>query len=209
MEEGLKASSRCLPTCCLLAQVGPSSSSAEAGENEAGEAPLTGDLEPRRRGDGGGAPLPASALEEAFNSLEGITCNKAEGAMYLFPRLHLPQKAIGAAQAAGAAPDAYYALRLLQATGIVVVPGSGFGQAPGTYHFRCTILPQEDKIPAIISRFKEFHEKFMDEYRDGSPASSKTESVEDKTGSGGDKTAGSGGDKTAGSGGDKTKSGGD
>ncbi|KAM3384268.1 hypothetical protein ACQJBY_008747 [Aegilops geniculata] len=108
----------------------------------------------------------AKALEEAFNSLEGITCNKAEGAMYLFPRLHLPQKAIGAAQAAGAAPDAYYALRLLQATGIVVVPGSGFGQAPGTYHFRCTILPQEDKIPAIISRFKEFHEKFMDEFRD-------------------------------------------
>ena len=67
--------------------------------------------------------------------------------MYLFPRLHLPQKAIGAAHAAGAAPDAYYALRLLQATGIVV-------------------LPQEDKIPAIISRFKEFHEKFMDEFRD-------------------------------------------
>nr|CAB3458625.1 unnamed protein product [Digitaria exilis] len=108
----------------------------------------------------------AKALEEAFNSLEGITCNKAEGAMYLFPRLHLPQKAIGAAQAAGTAPDAYYAKRLLEATGIVVVPGSGFGQVPGTWHIRCTILPQEDKIPAIISRFKEFHEKFMDEFRD-------------------------------------------
>ncbi|CAN6206090.1 unnamed protein product [Urochloa humidicola] len=108
----------------------------------------------------------AQALEEAFNSLEGITCNKAEGAMYLFPRLHLPQKAIGAAQAAGTAPDAYYAKRLLEATGIVVVPGSGFGQVPGTWHFRCTILPQEDKIPAIISSFKEFHEKFMDEFRD-------------------------------------------
>ncbi|XP_004959833.2 alanine aminotransferase 2 [Setaria italica] len=108
----------------------------------------------------------AKALEEAFNSLEGITCNKAEGAMYLFPRLHLPQKAIGAAQAAGTPPDAYYAKRLLEATGIVVVPGSGFGQVPGTWHFRCTILPQEDKIPAIISRFKEFHEKFMDEFRD-------------------------------------------
>ena len=70
----------------------------------------------------------SQALEEAFNSLEGITCNKAEGAMYLFPRLHLPQKAIGAAHAAGTAPDAYYAKRLLEATGIVVVPGSGFGQ---------------------------------------------------------------------------------
>ncbi|KAF2923934.1 hypothetical protein DAI22_07g230900 [Oryza sativa Japonica Group] len=108
----------------------------------------------------------AKALEEAFNSLEGITCNKAEGAMYLFPRIYLPQKAIGAAQAAGTAPDAYYARRLLEATGIVVVPGSGFGQVPGTWHFRCTILPQEDKIPAIISKFKEFHEKFMDEFRD-------------------------------------------
>ncbi|PWZ08438.1 Alanine aminotransferase 2, mitochondrial [Zea mays] len=70
----------------------------------------------------------AKALEEAFNSLEGITCNKAEGAMYLFPRLHLPQKAIGAAQAVGTAPDAYYAKRLLEATGIVVVHGSEFGQ---------------------------------------------------------------------------------
>jgi len=70
----------------------------------------------------------SQALEEAFNSLEGITCNKAEGAMYLFPRLHLPQKAIGTAQAAGTAPDAYYAKRLLEATGIVIVPGSGFGQ---------------------------------------------------------------------------------
>ncbi|KAK3127706.1 hypothetical protein QOZ80_7AG0577350 [Eleusine coracana subsp. coracana] len=108
----------------------------------------------------------AKALEEAFNSLEGITCNKAEGAMYMFPRLHLPQKAIGAAQAAGTAPDTYYAKRLLEATGIVVVPGSGFRQVPGTWHFRCTILPQEDKIPAMISSFKEFHEKFMDEYRD-------------------------------------------
>lgn len=108
----------------------------------------------------------AKALEEAFNSLEGVTCNKAEGAMYLFPRIRLPQKAIDAAKAAKTVPDAFYARRLLEATGIVVVPGSGFGQVPGTWHFRCTILPQEDKIPAIISRLKKFHELFMEEFRD-------------------------------------------
>ncbi|XP_029123827.1 alanine aminotransferase 2 isoform X2 [Elaeis guineensis] len=108
----------------------------------------------------------AKALEDAFNSLEGVTCNKAEGAMYLFPRLHLPQKAIEAAKVVNAAPDAFYARRLLDATGIVVVPGSGFGQVPGTWHFRCTILPQEDKIPAIISRLKAFHESFMEEFHD-------------------------------------------
>lgn len=67
-------------------------------------------------------------LEDAFNSLEGITCNRAEGAMYLFPRIQLPEKAIKAAEAEKTVPDAFYCRRLLNATGIVLVPGSGFGQ---------------------------------------------------------------------------------
>ncbi|KAK8954797.1 hypothetical protein KSP39_PZI002539 [Platanthera zijinensis] len=108
----------------------------------------------------------AKTLEDAFNSLESVTCNKAEGAMYLFPRIRLPEKAIEAAKAVNSAPDAFYAHRLLDATGIVVVPGSGFGQVPGTWHIRSTILPQEDKIPAVVSRFKAFHESFMQEFRD-------------------------------------------
>ncbi|XP_074558594.1 alanine aminotransferase 2-like isoform X4 [Curcuma longa] len=108
----------------------------------------------------------AKALEDAFNGLEGVTCNKAEGAMYLFPRLHLPQKAIEAAKAVDAAPDMFYARCLLDATGIVVVPGSGFGQEPGTWHIRCTILPQEEKIPGIICRLQAFHEAFMQQFRD-------------------------------------------
>ncbi|KAL6585243.1 Alanine--glyoxylate aminotransferase 2, mitochondrial [Orobanche minor] len=108
----------------------------------------------------------AMSLEEALNGLEGVTCNRAEGAMYLFPRISLPNKALEAAKSVNTAPDAFYARRLLNATGIVVVPGSGFGQVPGTWHFRCTILPQEDKIPAIISRLTEFHKGFMDEFRD-------------------------------------------
>ncbi|OAY53278.1 alanine aminotransferase 1, mitochondrial [Manihot esculenta] len=108
----------------------------------------------------------AKTLEQAFNSLEGVTCNKAEGAMYLFPCIRLPQKAIKAAEAAKKAPDAFYCQRLLNATGVVVVPGSGFRQVPGTWHFRCTILPQEDKIPAVVSRLTEFHKSFTNEFRD-------------------------------------------
>ncbi|KAI4329026.1 hypothetical protein L6164_021333 [Bauhinia variegata] len=108
----------------------------------------------------------AKTLEEAFNKLDGVTCNKAEGAMYLFPRIELPQKAIKAAEAAKKAPDAFYCQCLLNATGIVFVPGSGFGQVSGTWHFRCTILPQEDKIPAIVNRLTEFHQKFMEEFHD-------------------------------------------
>ncbi|KMZ74886.1 Alanine aminotransferase 2, mitochondrial [Zostera marina] len=108
----------------------------------------------------------AKILEEAFNSMEGVTCNRAEGAMYLFPRLSLPTKSIQAAKVENIAPDAFYAHRLLDATGIVFVPGSGFGQVDGTWHVRCTILPQEDKIPSIVTLLKAFHQNFMNEFSD-------------------------------------------
>ena len=39
-------------------------------------------------------------------------------------------------QELGLAPDMFFCLRLLEETGICVVPGSGFGQREGTYHFR-------------------------------------------------------------------------
>jgi len=48
--------------------------------------------------------------------------------MYLFPQIRLSQKAIKAAEEANTAPDNFYCKRLLNATGVVVVPGSGFGQ---------------------------------------------------------------------------------
>lgn len=80
-------------------------------------------------------------LEAALNSLENVTCNKAEGAMYLFPCIKLPVKAIKAAEAANTAPDTFYCRQLLNATGIVVVPGSGFGQV------RVIGLSSQSKIP--------------------------------------------------------------
>ena len=51
-------------------------------------------------------------------------------------QLHLPEKAIAKAKEAGQAPDVFYAFQLLENTGICIIPGSGFGQRPGTYHFR-------------------------------------------------------------------------
>lgn len=39
-------------------------------------------------------------------------------------------------QAHNMAPDMFYCMKLLEETGICVVPGSGFGQREGTYHFR-------------------------------------------------------------------------
>ncbi|GAA5878049.1 hypothetical protein JCM1840_001727 [Sporobolomyces johnsonii] len=102
-------------------------------------------------------------LVKAFRELEGVTCNDAQGAMYLFPTITIPPKAIAAAKQQGQSPDAFYSLKLLEKTGITVVPGSGFGQEPGTWHFRTTFLAPGTED--YIRRLKKFHEEFMDEYR--------------------------------------------
>jgi len=108
--------------------------------------------------------IKAKLVAETFNSIEGITCNKVAGAMYAFPRLFLPAKAIKAAEDAGLKPDFFYLMALLEEAGICVVPGSGFGQRPGTFHFRTTILPQPDTFEEMMERFKKFHTSFMEKY---------------------------------------------
>merc|ERR1712150_303721 len=74
------------------------------------------------------------------------------------------QSLVAKAKEAGQAPDVFYAFQLLENTGICIITGSGFGQRPGTYHFRTTILPQKDALVSMLDRLKSFHVKFMKEY---------------------------------------------
>ena len=60
--------------------------------------------------------------------------------MYAFPQIKFPEKALAAAKEAGQPADVFYASHLLEATGICIIPGSGFGQQPGTCHFRCVFI---------------------------------------------------------------------
>jgi len=103
----------------------------------------------------------ATKLVAGLNALEGVTCNEAQGAMYAFPSITLPPKAQAAAEAQGKAPDTYYALALLETTGIVVVPGSGFRQKKDTWHFRTTFLPPETDMDSVIAQMGTFHADFM------------------------------------------------
>ena len=48
---------------------------------------------------------------------------------------------------------------------ILIMIGSGFGQYPGTNHFRITILPPEDKINEVVQLFGTFHESFLFKYK--------------------------------------------
>lgn len=83
---------------------------------------------------------------------------------FLSPTTATTAKAIAAAHAAGQEADALYCMELLDNTGIVLVPGSGFGQRPGTYHFRSTILPPEDKIAEVVALMGTFHAAFLKKY---------------------------------------------
>jgi alanine transaminase len=107
----------------------------------------------------------AEMVAETFNRIEGFSCNPVQGAMYAFPQFKLPPKAIEAAKKAGQTPDTFYAFQLLEQTGICIVPGSGFGQKPNTYHFRTTILPQPEKLKEMLTLFENFHKQFMAQYK--------------------------------------------
>ncbi|KAM4685850.1 alanine aminotransferase 1 [Amazona ochrocephala] len=106
----------------------------------------------------------ARLTQELLNRAPGIRCNPVQGAMYSFPRIHLPPRACAAAEAAGQPPDLFFCLRLLEETGICVVPGSGFGQREGTFHFRMTILPPTEKLRMLLEKLSAFYTNFVKEF---------------------------------------------
>ncbi|KAF8056941.1 alanine aminotransferase [Lyophyllum atratum] len=97
-----------------------------------------------------------------LNALPGVSCVDSPGALYLYPQILLSEKAREAAEQAGKEPDAFYALALLDETGICVVPGSGFGQKEGEWHYRLTCLcPGVDEY---VGKLENFHKGFVKKY---------------------------------------------
>ncbi len=93
----------------------------------------------------------AAMVGKGLDAVPGIRCNEVTGAMYAFPRIDLPP----------GVTDFEYCQALLEETGICVVDGTGFGQMPGTAHFRTTILPPVEEIETVVRRIGEFHAAFV------------------------------------------------
>lgn len=92
-------------------------------------------------------------MSARLNALPGVSCVDSPGALYLYPQIRLSKAAQEAAKAARKEPDVFYALELLDATGICVVPGSGFGQKDGEWHYRLTCLcPGVDEYVGVGTR---------------------------------------------------------
>lgn len=89
---------------------------------------------------------------EMLNAISGISCVKPEGAFYAFPKLEMKQ------------PDAHFVGELIRETGVVIVPGSGFGQVPGTKHFRVVFLPNEQILTKAYKAIGEFFVKYQEKF---------------------------------------------
>ncbi len=109
----------------------------------------------------------AEILGKGLNAIEGMTIEIPHGAMYAFVKIELPhtedvtKMSAEERNAYDAKRDNDYCMALLEETGICVVPGSGFGQLPGTLHFRTTFLPPKDEIEELVVKMKSFHEAYF------------------------------------------------
>ena len=79
-----------------------------------------------------------------LNSAPRLTCVAPRGAFYAFPRLDIH------------GTDEEFVRRLLITKQVLVVHGSGFGQMPGTRHFRVVFLPDEATLARAYDGIAEF-----------------------------------------------------
>ncbi len=86
-------------------------------------------------------------MMDILDDIPGISLVRPEGAFYAFPSIDVGD-------------DAKFVSELIRQTGVIVVPGSGFGQKPGTQHFRIVTLPQEDILEEAFALLKDFYESY-------------------------------------------------
>jgi alanine-synthesizing transaminase len=78
-----------------------------------------------------------------------VSCVKPLGAFYAFPRLEIPES------------DEDFVRSLLVEKQVFVVHGSGFGQAPGTRHFRVVFLADQQTLARAYAGITDFiHERY-------------------------------------------------
>jgi alanine-synthesizing transaminase len=83
--------------------------------------------------------------------MNGISCTKPEGAFYVFPKI----EQIGSKWK----NDMEFVLDVLNNTGVLLVPGSGFGEAYGSGHVRIVFCADMDTLEKSMDNLEEFMKK--------------------------------------------------
>ena len=89
---------------------------------------------------------------EMINNIDGLSCTKPEGALYLFPKIDAERFAIK--------DDERFVLDFLRSEHVLLVQGTGFNM-PEPDHFRIVFLPTVRDLKHAIGRL----EKFLSSYQ--------------------------------------------
>lgn len=81
---------------------------------------------------------------EMLRAIDGIELVPPRAAFYAFPKIEIERD------------DHDFVCDLIRATGVVTVHGSGFGQKPGTRHFRVVYLPAPELLRDAYTRIAGF-----------------------------------------------------
>jgi alanine-synthesizing transaminase len=84
---------------------------------------------------------------DIIKHIDGIDVVKPQGAFYAYASVDVDD-------------DTKFCNELLKETGVVVVPGSGFGKKPGSNYFRYVILPDENTLERGFKKIAEFYAKY-------------------------------------------------
>jgi len=78
------------------------------------------------------------------NSTPRVSCVSPRGAFYAYPSIDIPEG------------DDVFVTELVRQKHVLVVHGSGFGQRPGTKHFRIVFLPDEATLTKAYAAIADF-----------------------------------------------------
>lgn len=86
-----------------------------------------------------------------FSAIPGMSCVAPQAAFYAFPSVSLPP----------GHTDEQFVLALLNATGVLVVHGSGFGMAPEAGYFRVVFLADPSELTAVYADIASFTQDYL------------------------------------------------
>jgi alanine-synthesizing transaminase len=86
-----------------------------------------------------------------LNEINGISCTKPEGAFYVFPKI----EGVGSRWK----NDMEFVLDVLNNTGVLLVPGSGFGETYGSGHVRVVFCASMETLENSFDNLEKFMKK--------------------------------------------------
>lgn len=86
---------------------------------------------------------------DRLNKITGISCVKPKGTFYVFPKIEID------------VADDKFIKELVLETGVVLVPGSGFGKLASAGHFRLVFLPKPEILEKACSNIENFMQKYL------------------------------------------------